>query len=357
MVSAFGDQHKDVLLFPKQRRMYLRPRVMAISLILSLGIAACGDGTGPTNALGSLDARAVASVADNLLAPLDEVGSPIYSLRDAFPTIVEQGLSYDGGVAPDLVIPTGLAGSTFVYDPQTLDWAVDTTRTDAPTDAVRVVWLLRDNAGNVITPAEEGGYIDLTDEDTGGALSALGIRIVATSVTGNVDLADLTESIVGDSLQGTQTYHSSGFYGGANRVVNFDVVSDVSGDTLTGHETSVAVSLSSEGDSYAFSASVTEDSAGAASTWTYQGSITTGGKTADLTLDLTSQDGTPSGTGTLSFEDEPLIRINAQGTSYSYTDLDGKSISSSEQVEADRLVRAILQTWAYAFLDMPLLFL
>lgn len=336
----------------------MNPRlsVPAISLLLALGVAACSDGTGPTDALGSLDARAVADVADSLLIPLGASVGPIYSLRTAFPTIVEQGLSFQRTVA-DVVIPDSVTGSTFVYDPVTLEWAVDTTRTDAPVDGVRVVWLVRDNAGNVIQPVTEGGYIDLSDEDDGGALSSIGIRIVAAEDTGDVTLADLTESIVGDSTQGTETYHAAGFYGGGNRVVNFDAVSDVSGDTLTGHQTSVTFSMASEGDSYAFSASVDEDSTGTANAWTYTGSITTGGETTELTLDLTSQDGIESGTGTLSYRGEPLIRLTAQGTSYGYTDLDGNRLSSSEQTQVDLLVRAILQSWAYAFLDLPLLFL
>jgi len=357
MVSAFTDPHKDALLLRKPtRRMYPRLRAPAISLLLALGVAACGDGTGTTDALGSLDARAVADVADSLLIPLGASVGPIYSLRTAFPTIVEQGLSFQRAAA-DVVIPAGIAGSTFIYDPLTLDWSVDTTRTGAPADGVRVVWFLRDNAGNVVQPVTEGGYIDLTDEDSGGALSAIGIRIVAAADTGDVTLADLTESIVGDSAQGTETYHAAGFYGGGNRVVNFDAVTDVSGDTLTGHQTSVTYSMTSEGDSYAFSASVQQDSAGTANAWTYTGSITTGGETAELTLDLVDQDGSESGTGTLSYKGEPLVRLTAQGTSYGYTDIDGNRLSSSEQVEVDYLVRAILQTWAYAFLDLPLLFL
>lgn len=334
--------------------MYPNRRTLAIALIIALGAVSCGDGTGPSDALGSLDARAVAAVADSLLAPLSESGGPINSLRDAFPTIVEQGLSFQRGAA-DVVIPDSIAGSTFVYDPLALVWAVDTTRTGAPADGVRVVWLLRDNAGNVLQPVTEGGYIDLSDEDTGGALSAIGIRIVDTQGTGDVTLADITESIVGDSAQGTETYRSEGFYGGGRRVVNFDVVSDVSGDTITGQQTSVTVSMASEGDSYAFAASVDDDSTGTATTWSYTGSITTGGETTELTLDLMSQDRVESGTGTLSYRGEPLVRINAQGTTYGYTDMDGNRLSSSEQVQVDRLVRAILQSWAYAFLGLPLL--
>lgn len=336
--------------------MYLRPRLPILGLALTLGAIACIDGTGPTNALGNLDARAVAAVSDSMLAPLAESWNPTYSLQDAFPAIMDQGLSYDQRPAADLVIPSGITGSTFVYDPQNLTWSVDSARTGAPADGVRVIWLLRDNAGNVILPAEDGGYIDLTDEDTGGVLSVIGIRMVAAEDTGDITVSDLTESIVRDTTQGTETYQATGFYGGGWRTVDFDLVSDVTGDTLTGHQTSVSASMASGDNSYAFAASVDEDSAGTATGWTYMGSITTGGKTAELSLEFASQDGVQTGGGTLSYGGEPRIQIQVQGSSYTYTDLDGKRLSASEQVEVDYLVRALLQTWSYALLRMPLLF-
>lgn len=92
-------------------------------------------------------------------------------------------------------------GSTFVYDPALDEYAVDSTRTGAPTTGVRFVLYEVDVDGTPILD-EEIGYADLIDEGDASAEDvALRLVVVANAVT----VLDYATTLDLGLLQGTLT--------------------------------------------------------------------------------------------------------------------------------------------------------
>ena len=73
-------------------------------------------------------------------------------------------------------VPEALQGGTFVYSRLDQQWVLDESRSDAPADAVRVMWYELDGAGELAVPLVEMGPMDLTA--AGGELDRLGVRVV-----------------------------------------------------------------------------------------------------------------------------------------------------------------------------------
>jgi hypothetical protein len=113
----------------------------------------------------------------------------VAGLRDArsgrqFATQLAQRLAYAAGARPATApVIDNYRGDTFVYDPDTGEYAVDPDRTGAPANGVRFVVYEVDLMGEPIVE-EEIGYADLIDEgDSSAEDVALRLLVVADDVT------------------------------------------------------------------------------------------------------------------------------------------------------------------------------
>lgn len=355
--------------------MYPRVRVKVISaLLLALPLIGCDSGTEPRGTLGDLNPGEVESAVNDLMTPIQGMAAPTTAVKSAFPTLTEQGLTFDRAdqpalegipartvpdgtlVAPDVVIPLEIQGRTFAYDTAAAGWAVDSTRTDAPADGVRVIWYRTDPSGRLLV-GEEAGYVDLTDEDDGGSSSAIGIRMVATTDSGTVAIAEITESLaLSDS---SEDFGALGYYGGGTERIDFSLTSYAATDTATGdHEFAVVVDLDGPAASYTLDITGTETGATGAVEQNVLASVNMNGVTTELDLDLAvDETGSQSGTGTLSHDNTERARITVEENDFGYTDADGEALDAGQAGELDSLVRVLFLAGLEILTRMPLLFL
>lgn len=84
--------------------------------------------------------------------------------------------------SPAAIIPSTLLGKTFIYNPQTDRYEIS-NRTGAPANGVRFILYAVDPVQRrVVTPVNEIGYLDLTDESTSQTMT-LGIKAVIDNQT------------------------------------------------------------------------------------------------------------------------------------------------------------------------------
>lgn len=357
--------------------MYLRTSTAAITtLALAFSLGACGDATG-TGDIG-FEPAPVESAVDALVSPVQVIGGPTAAVRSAFPTLEQEGLSYDRasltaleqffvragfdgpGVATDLVFPTALRGETFVLNELDGEWTADSTRTDAPSTGVRVIWYTVDVTGQPLVPLEEQGHVDLTDEDAGEPLSQLGIRMVSTSESGSLVLAELTEAReASDATQWSEHFESEGYYGGGVEVINFTVVSDASGDSTSGDQDfDFTITMDGPEALYTLNISGTETGANGVIQQNVVATVILNSLVTELDLDITvDESGGQSGGGTVSHDGGVSARVTISGNDFSYTDADGASLPSSQDAAIDSLVRTLYLAGLSVFVEMPLLML
>lgn len=145
------------------------------SLLTSPGFAGFEALAGRTPFSGS--AAAVDAVAAMVVAGRPDAGR-------AFALALASGLTADaGGPAAAPIISDAHRGATFVYDPDTDQYAVDPERTDAPATGVRFILYEVDLLGTPIVD-EEIGYADLVDEgDESAEDVSLQLTVVANETT------------------------------------------------------------------------------------------------------------------------------------------------------------------------------
>lgn len=174
-------------------------RLAATLLLLGLSVAACDDGTSPTD---EFDAQAVADAVESMTAAVETE-----DLEDAFgslqwasmlfgeagamvadPLAVDvEGLQAFGDVTAADVIPTEYLGTTFEWDPEQMSY-VATDATGAPSDGVRVIYYAIDpTSGFPATPLNPLGHVDLRDLSTE-VSDRLDVEVVRSA--DNVTLAD-----------------------------------------------------------------------------------------------------------------------------------------------------------------------
>lgn len=208
--------------------------------LLVLVAAACGDSTGPGDAFDPVEteqaAGAVFGVVDDnaallALSVLGEAFSfgsaqaAISAATVALPAeaatptdramrlhvLAREALAFSVA-SPAGLFPPSVIGNTYVYDPETGRYAVDSARTDAPENGVRfILYAVDPILHQVATPLNEIGYVDLIDESTD---TANRLHIVA--VVGEITALDYiasaqlggggaTFSAVGSISDGSQT--------------------------------------------------------------------------------------------------------------------------------------------------------
>ena len=353
--------------------MYERSRTWAISLLLlTFVLAGCGDD--PVGGGIDIPAVEIGGSVDRLLRPAGEVRSASTALRSAFDFLVDQGLTfYRAGstaasiaapgtaatrvIAGAVEIPAALLGETVVYNAAQAVWMVDSERTGAPANGVRIIWYETDTAGNFIVPLNELGHVDLTDEDDGTG-SRVGIVMVSTA---SGVIADFTERI--DSTTTATTveadFSAAGSFSGNDETIDFQVDYSVSANTETS-DSVFTIGVTLEGTEGVYTLAIDGTASGSDSPFsqditaemTQDGSITT------LNLDITGDAaGDQSGTGNIVCGGEVAVEIAIEGSNFRYSEPGGGSLGSGAAADFDYLVGKLYVTGLDALTRLPLLFL
>lgn len=226
-----------------------RTRTIRASALLALAVtAACETGTEP-GAQQELDADAVQADFDALASALASDDLALLGALsgrtpfDATPALevvtTSDGPSLDdGGRAFALALAERLAtaweertpdaalgpaisgwhrGTTFVYDPETDEYAPDLTRNGAPETGVRFVLYELDDRGIPVLESEVG-YVDLVDEGDG-SVEDIVLRVVVVHLERTV--LDYRTTLDHDATSGALTV--AGFVAGEQATLDFDV--------------------------------------------------------------------------------------------------------------------------------------
>ena len=353
--------------------MYRRSRILAIStLLVTFVLAGCGDDD-PIDPL-ACNAVGIGGSVNALLRPADEVRSASAALRSAFDFLVDQGLMFDragsatgptigpwtaatGVIAAAVEIPAEYLGETLVYNAVQGIWVVDSERTGAPANGVRIIWYEADNTGNFLLPLVERGHIDLTDEDDGTG-SRIGIAMVSTD---DGLIADFTERLDSTTTAtGVDTDFSAvGFFRGGGETIDFQVDYSVSTNTATSDSTfTIGVTLEGAEGVYTLAIDGTASGSGNPFTQDIAAEITLDGTTSALDLQIAGDaSGDQSGTGNVVCEGDLVANITVEASNFRYTEPGGGDLSSGAAADIDYLVRALYLTGLDALTRLPLLFL
>ena len=352
--------------------MYQHSRITAIAVVLTAVFAGCGGDT--TEPGIPFDPDAVVTLVNDLVTPMDPLVAPVAAVREVFPVLVDQGLTYDPAtlafaslqgrtaptlrqVASDVQIPAGLAGETFVYDADQSAWVTDSART-APDSVVRIIWYATDIGGNKVFPLVEQGHVDLTDEDDGVG-SRIGMRMVATTDSGDIVLADLTErqdtSTAGTTA--TARFEGQGYYDTGRRIdfqMDYQLVTETA---VVDSQYTIDVRLTGPSSSLDWHVSGSVDSTGTLDQ-VVDVTVSDGGTPTRMVLDVTiDASGSQSGSGTLSHRGQDVARIDVNGFDYAYTPAGGGSFSLSQQADLDSLIVTLYFAGLDALSNLPLVLL
>ncbi len=218
--------------------------------------------------------------------------------------------------APAVLFPADLLGKTFVYNTQTGAYEVDLNRSGAPATGVRLILYAVDPIlRQVVTPLNEIGHLDLTDEGTPAA-DAVGIKAVINDVTvlDYVASASITTSSVSFSAQGVLSDGTTN--------VNFTL-------SQTFSETDgvmIDYDVSVPDQDARVRLQVTADPQGGSVHITF--TIEHDGRT--VVLDVTGTDTSIS--GTVSHNGETVIEISGNPDAPTFTDVAGNPLSPAQLV-------------------------
>ncbi len=218
--------------------------------------------------------------------------------------------------APAVLFPADLLGKTFVYNTQTAAYEVDLNRSGAPATGVRLILYAVDPIlRQIITPLNEIGQLDLTDEGTPAA-DAVGIKAVINDVTvlDYVASASITTSSVSFSAQGVLSDGTTN--------VNFTL-------SQTFSETDGVIidyDVSVPDQDVRLQLKVTADPQGASVHITF--TIEHDGRT--VVLDVTGTDTSIS--GTVSHNGETVLEISGNPDAPTFTDVAGNPLSPEQLV-------------------------
>lgn len=336
---------------------------------LAVGVAACGDSTGPGETLDEATAQKIASNVDSATASLEEspgieglnsvMGAPplanrslpeiALTLEPTTAALRDGDAPWPAGVLPtpseasDLfesvaanAIPTEFWGKVYVYD-STDGWVEDTGRS-VSFDGVRFV-LYAVNDG-VIDNSTEKGYIDFIDQTSGSSAdAALEINVVDTSGSSDVTLVDYSVEVTGFETSDAGNASAKGFISDGTDTVNFDFSIDI-GAVDSNNERRVQYDLSISVPNHevdlALVIDVTADASDPdQSSGTVKLTVKSEGNT--LVMDMSfKQDDTVS--GTVKYNGAKVANIQGdQDTGVSFVDDDGNPLSQEKQLALNQI--------------------
>jgi len=222
---------------------------------LALLFAGCSDSTGPED----FDAATVSEAAGDILTSFDN--NPALQamdlLGDAFPTfgaaasaapaarpldehdwpariddlrLLERIGPFLSPADPAAIFPIDFLGGTFIYNVDSLHYVFAPDSSGAPADGIRLILYAVDPVlHRPVTPLNDIGYIDLTDESTPSA-DAIGVLAVINQVTYLEYIASAVQSTSG------VTFSADGYLSDGETQVNFALThewSETSGITIS----------------------------------------------------------------------------------------------------------------------------
>lgn len=330
---------------------------MTLALVpaLALGISGCEDGTSPVD-LHGLDPAAVASAVNALSTPLQGPREAVTNLRSARADLAAAGVDLDWSAESTVQFPDHVAGSTFVYSPDSQGWVIDESRTGAPADGVRVLWYPLDSTGRVLD-ATESGYIDIQPADVAGT-APIAIRVVATG-SDAAPLLDFTQDYTwtgnGDEVE---SFEAEGWYSNDERLVNFSLESTETATAATGDvEYSYTSVMQDDETRYQLTAEGTTDGGTSGYDDAVTATIERGGAITVLEVRFL-------GTGNTQQDVEGFVRHNGttvalvelRGGGYAFTTPDGDELSASQTNELNALFQTVTLNGFLLLYELPLFF-
>ncbi len=104
----------------------------------------------------------------------------------------------DGAISA-AVLPPAYLGKTLIYDPSSNSYVDDPTRTDGPSNGVRLILYALDGFGSPVIPLEEIGYADLKDESSS-SFDKLHIEVWGTLPDPDVKYLDYAITVTTSSV-------------------------------------------------------------------------------------------------------------------------------------------------------------
>lgn len=329
--------------------MPIRPLALALTASLVLLLGGCDDGTSPSD-LGGLDPMALARALDDLVVPIPESGQARANLQAALPALAGAGVS---PVPPQF--STEVTGQTFAYDPETSDWAVDSSLEGAPPTGVSVLWYTLDGTGEVTQPLEGMGRIDLRPIE-GETSDSLALTIRRTE--GEVVLLDLVQVFesTGDATV-AESFAAAGSYSDGTATVDLSVTSDASRNATTEDEDYLLrVDLEDAATRYELEVEGDVDGASGDVSDRITVTATRGGATTvlDMSFGTTGATGATDASGTLVHDGQVIANVTVVGDSYRFTKPNDDPFPSGQVTELNNLFSTMTRTGFLVVLNLPL---
>ena len=318
-------------------RRWLWPATLTCAVALLF--AGCSDSTSPED----FDAATASEAAGDVLASFDN--NPALQamdfLGDAFPTFggaasaapaarpqdmsgwparidnlrfLERIGPFLSPADPAAVFPIDFLGGTFIYNVDTHRYEFAPDSTGGPADGIRLILYAVDPVlHQPVTPLNDIGYLDLTDESTPSA-DAIGVLAVVDQVTYLEYLASAVQSA------SSVTFSADGYLSDGEAQVNFTLTHEWS--ETTGITISYDVTVPTQ--SIALGLDLNLD--GLTEAITLGMSVQYGNETAVLSATITET----TVDGAVTYNDDPVVDISGTPQQPVFTDANGTELASRD---------------------------
>ena len=323
----------------------------ALGCAVAIAAAGCSDATGPED----FDPVRTNDVASEVLATFNDNPAvlAIDLLGDAFPDFGSAAVpaavspaaldgNWPAGISSDLhllnkvgpfltpadpaaIFPADYLGKTFVYNPESGRYEIAPDSTGAPANGIRLkLYAVDPVLHRPITPLDDIGYLDLTDESSPSA-DALGVLAVIQGITYLDYLASAVQTI------GGITFTADGYLSDGSTQVRFTLShewSETSGITVDydvwvpTQDTAISLYLNIDGQTEVV---------------TLEFSVTHEGET--VTLAATASEATLS--GTVEYNNDVVVYISGTPQQPVFTDAAGNELTDQDLQALGALFQSI----------------
>lgn len=329
-------------------RFHRGTRLTAVLLLLGLSVAACDDGTSPTD---EFDPQVAVDAVESMTAAMatQDLEDAFGSLQWAGMLFAEAGAMVAHPLAMDVeglqsfravtaadVIPTDYRGLTFEWDAEQMSY-MPTEAAGAPSDGVRVIYYAIDpTSGLPATPLNPLGHVDLRDLSTQ-ASDRLNVEVVRSA-----DAVTLADYYLDVSFTFTQNsaevdLAAVGLLSNGTDQLNFDVSQALMAtETEFTLDLSYALDLEGTGNAMSFTLTMTGDPQsefGEPESLDVSVMVTDGSQTVEIEITWAGD----SMTGTVSHNGVVVAHISGDPDNPQFTDPDGNPLTQ-EQVNGLRSV-------------------
>jgi hypothetical protein len=318
----------------------------ALALPAALALAACDGSTPPRDDLISQipdwDLHVAVQEHLEIVATSATANLVILDALRSLGIIGDPQAAALAGLAPMVaadapVVPADLLGTTVIIESASVGWRVDGTRTDAPADALRVIWYPT-TGGQIMFTQQPRGHIDIRNEN-----GLLGIVVTRTLSEPPIQLANFTLAMdgreVGDFWDGT--LQAMGTWRVEERALHMTTTFEGQAGTAA-HTTTIGIVINSDGFNYTFAGGETGPPTGTL-TGTYDVVARLGGDPIGMRLELTQgATGNITGaSGTISHRNQVVANI-AHGSPLDFTRPDGGALNATDRHVLQNVVNVLL---------------